>query len=193
MWSDGCCSQYKSKQPFANLAAGFSHDIALQWHYFGPHHGKNASDGESGVVKSKMARLMISNQVIVDSASEFAKEAATHLTILDGQSLRHIYFVKSGDIDKARQRQSNSKPIKGSRGIHAIHVPVPGTLMHTSASCFCGPCRHGTPCPSAIEPMKKLVLFTGLLFIYVGMLFRCTFSFQFVFTVLLCCYPQPLL
>ena len=90
IWSDGCSSQYKSKQPFANMAELFKQDVKKEWHYFGSRHGKNQSDGESGVVKTKMSRLLISQRVMVDSAKQFSSVAAEHLTVLDGDSLRYM-------------------------------------------------------------------------------------------------------
>ena len=162
VWSDGCGSQYKSRQPFTNIAAKFDTDVDIQWHYFGSRHGKNASDGESGVVKTKMARLILANQIFVDSASEFAKSAAEHLTVLNGDSLRHLYFVPSSVIAEFRKKQFPPKPIKGTMGIHAIKTCEKGVLQHTTASCFCDPCRTGSACPYGVSPMTKYTMFGGI-------------------------------
>lgn len=146
VWSDGCASQYKSKQPFVNLAGKFEQKIDVEWHYFGSRHGKNASDGETGVIKTKMSRLLIANQVMVDSAEQFAKAAAEHLTHLDGTSWRHIYYVSSDAIGKTKERQLARKTIAGSRDIHAVRVAETGIVFSNAASCFCLRCRAGEPC-----------------------------------------------
>ena len=46
-WSDGCGAQYKSKGPFADLAAsGSEEDYGIPFHqnYFGSQHGKGPCD-----------------------------------------------------------------------------------------------------------------------------------------------------
>lgn len=159
IWSDGCASQYKSRQPFANLADMFQQDVELNWHYFGSRHGKNASDGESGAVKSKMSRLVLGGQVYVDSAKEFADAAAKHMSVLDGSSLRHVYYLSSDTINKFRSKQSKPAPIKGSRSIHAIACQVPGLLKHGPASCFCVDCREGRVCQYGISQPKVVTVF----------------------------------
>lgn len=165
VWSDGCSAQYKSKQPFANLAARFGHDgVIVEWHFFGSRHGKNPSDGETGVIKTKMSRLMIANQVFVDTAEDFAKAAARHLTVLDGTSLRHIYFVPSARILATRESQLPPKPIKGSRDLHALSVVEYGRLSTNSASCFCRSCRGSSGrCPSGIKPSTSVEIFEGMI------------------------------
>ena len=40
VWSDGCASQFKSRQPFFNLSNLFGHEVEIEWHYFGSQHGK---------------------------------------------------------------------------------------------------------------------------------------------------------
>lgn len=163
IWSDGCASQYKSKLPFANIAKRFGHaDIDIEWHYFGSRHGKNQSDGESGVIKSKMSRLMIANKVYVDSAKDFAKAAAQNLSNIDGKSQRHIYFVPSERIHSTRMTTDNSLKIKGSRKIHSISSPVVGSLKHKSASCFCPHCRVYSSCPFGVDNYTEHIVSSGL-------------------------------
>lgn len=163
VWSDGCSAQYKSKQPFTNLASKFGNpDIDFEWHFFGSRHGKNASDGETGVVKSKMSRLMIGEQVFIDSAEDFAKAAAKHLTNLDGDSLRHIYFVPTHLIELTRSKQLPPKAIRGSRDIHAIHVTQTGVLATNTASCFCNYCRGGKSCLSGVGSSVLVTVLRGL-------------------------------
>lgn len=143
MWSDGCAAQYKSRQPFANLAQLYGQStIKIEWNYFGSRHGKGPSDGESGVIKSKVSRLVLSGQEMVDNAQEFFEVCARHLTVIDGKSLRHIYFVPKSQIDECRATQVSGKQVKGCRGIHSIRVNRVGTLSHRIASCFCTTCTN---------------------------------------------------
>ena len=52
IWSDGCSSQYKSRQPMNNIAKAFCTDFKVTWNFFGSRHGKGEADGESAVVKN---------------------------------------------------------------------------------------------------------------------------------------------
>ena len=163
LWSDGCSAQYKSKQPFSNLASKYGHsDMKFHWNFFGSRHEKNASDGESGVVKSKMSRLMIASKVHIDSAKEFAKECSTHLTNLDGPSRRHTYYISTEFIDTFRRKQQQCKAVKGTRKIHSLYATEMGSLMHRSASCFCFNCRNGRGCLLGVEKFHPVVIFRGL-------------------------------
>lgn len=164
IWSDGCAAQYKSKQPFTNLAGRFGQPgLELEWHFFGSRHGKNASDGETGVIKTKMSRLMLAGQVSIDGAQDFAKAAAQHLTVLDGNSLRHIYFVPAEKIRSVRDSQLPPRPIKGTRDIHSLVVlPTGGSLAIKTASCFCICCRDGKPCPYGTQKPRNVKLIEGL-------------------------------
>ena len=162
LWSDGCAAQYKSKQPFTNLAGKYGHtDMNFEWNFFGSRHGKNPSDGESGVIKSKMSRLMISSQIHIDSAADFAKECASHLTVLDGESRRHVYHVPSAFITTFRDKQVASKMIKGTRSIHCLQTTTYGMLKHRSASCFCVHCRDQGDCLFGVDKFVSVTMFRG--------------------------------
>jgi hypothetical protein len=147
----------------SNIAKRIGHDtVDVEWHYFGSCHGKNASDGESGVLKTKMARLIIGNQIFVDSASEFAASASDHLSNPSGTSRRRFYFIPSNIISEFRSTQGKPKPIKGSRGIHFMKILSLGQLAHTTASCFCVGCRADGPCPYGVPSMTKVIVFKGI-------------------------------
>lgn len=191
IWSDGCGSQYKSKQPFINLAGSFGHpDVAMEWNFFGCRHGKNASDGETGVIKTAMARLILSSQITIDNAKEFHQAAAQHLTKLDGFSLRHLYFVPSDDIKSARASQRKPKTVKGTMSIHSIVVNSgSGSISIKSASCFCVHCRNNGRCLYGTLKRKEVVLIRGLWCccdVVAYLLYRSTFASVLVHPI-----PQP--
>ena len=70
-WLDDCSSQYKSKGPFADLAAS-EHDFGLQIHgaYFWSRHGKGPCDGEAVVVKNHVAQAVKQRTIVIGTAAE---------------------------------------------------------------------------------------------------------------------------
>ena len=99
---DGCSSQYKSKRPMQNIARFDSPTTDLQWNFFGSHHGKGPSDAETEVIKTKIRQLVLSGHYIVDDAKEFYNACQRELTVLDGSSKRHAYYILFEDIAKER-------------------------------------------------------------------------------------------
>ena len=104
---------------------------------------------------------MITECAFVDSAKSFATEASKHLSILDGNSQRHIYYVDAAFIESYRSKQRVPCAIKGSMKIHTITVPKIGTLKHRADSCFCVSCRANKICPFGVDSGKSTVLFEG--------------------------------
>ena len=71
IWSDGCAAQYKSKLPFFHISRGLGQEsYTLTWNFFGSRHGKSAADGEAGVVKSTLARLLKDENILIDNAAD---------------------------------------------------------------------------------------------------------------------------
>ena len=71
-FTDGCSCQYKSRGPFSDISMSQSelgHNVVRN--YFGSRHGKGPSDGEGGVIKSKVESLVKSRQAKVRTAEEF--------------------------------------------------------------------------------------------------------------------------
>ena len=68
-FSDGCASQFKSHGPFADISNSIQDfGVPIERHFFGSPHGKNDSDGVSGVIKSAVRRAVTTNRCTVSSA-----------------------------------------------------------------------------------------------------------------------------
>ena len=70
-WVDGCGAQYKSKGPFADVAAS-ELDFGLQFHrsYFGSRHGKGPCDGEAAVIKNHVTNAVKDDTSVVSNDIE---------------------------------------------------------------------------------------------------------------------------
>ena len=127
------------------------HLSQFEWHFFGSHHGKGPSDGESGVIKSKAARLVLSGQYVIDDSLDLHHAIANELTILDGVSLRHVYHVPSTQIKEEQDNMAmrEKTAVTGIRKWH--HIRSHG--ITESVSCTCGDmrCMEGVPNPKKIS------------------------------------------
>lgn len=71
-WTDGCASQYKSKGPFADIAAsGDDFNTRVERCFFGSRHGKGPCDGEAAVVKNHAATAVKARKAIIATARDF--------------------------------------------------------------------------------------------------------------------------
>lgn len=165
IFSDGCSSQYKSKRPIQNIARRFDNPwINVVWNYFGSHHGKGPSDGETGVVKSKAARLVRSGQYVIDDAKDLFKALSEEAAILDGPSKRHIYFMPKEEIGKERELMEEREvaAVKGVRGWHQVFTHGIKTIKVRPVSCYCLGCAANGICVRGVpDGQVKVVLLGG--------------------------------
>ena len=154
MFSDGASSQYKSRRPVQNIARKFENPAwSITWNYFGSHHGKGPSDGETGVVKTRVNSLVLTKQYVIDTAKDFYDVVAKELTILDGDFNRHVYYITKEEIDRERAVYEDREvdAAAGVRGWHQVSSLGIRTVSVALASCFCdgccadGRCQRGMP------------------------------------------------
>ena len=82
-WSDGAASQYKSKGPFCDVSHALDdYAFPLERCFFGSHHGKGPSVGESAVVK-RMASLPVANNQDVLKTAQHLGQWIRELTTFD--------------------------------------------------------------------------------------------------------------
>ena len=92
-FAGGCNGQYKFKSPFADISyMKLTH--GRKRNFFGSRHGKEPSDGVSGVVKSAVRRAVISRRVTINTAEEMFDYCVLNLTkdCCTGQR-RSLYYV----------------------------------------------------------------------------------------------------
>ena len=151
-WSDGCGSQYKSKGPFADVAAS-ELDFGLQFHrsYFGSRHGKGPCDGEAAVIKNHVTNAVKADTAVVSNATEFfnycEQSTLNKQPATDGSCkhfVRSFLWVPEGDVDRQRPHR-NMKTVKGKRDIHHVKsAGTGGTLVTRHLACYCDSCLFGT-------------------------------------------------
>lgn len=90
-WSDGCASQFRSQYCFALLCL-YDANLNITWHYFESNHGKGCIDGIGGTIKRLVYRDVLSNKVIITSASHFV-EYVNPLTFIN------VLYLNASDIE----------------------------------------------------------------------------------------------
>ena len=142
VYSHGCSSQYKSKGPFADLAA---ESIEINRNYFESEHGKNECDGEIGVINRAIDRAIIGNRVIINNAEDLYKYSQEHLEINEPLTKRKFFFVKENKTDRGRPKTEVKTHLPYTRKINQIcNIKSQNTCLKSRPlSCFCKVCELG--------------------------------------------------
>ena len=125
------------KSSFADISCGHADfGFHVQQHFFGSCHGKNPSDGEGGVVKSKVSQLIKSQGLLINNAPAFYAVAKQHLTKgsvnRDGTCehyRRTFILVRSDEIDRdstVRKERAKAVTVEGTRKLHCVIGTKPG-------------------------------------------------------------------
>ena len=144
-FTDGCGSQYKSKQPFLDIQNSVAKQgIHIERHFFGSRHGKNPSDGEAAVIKSAATRAVKCRQRLIQNPMDFFNFGCAKLS-LDGECVhykRKFIYVDTETIQKERKNQKQDiKTLVGTRDLHVVKPFVGGGLLTRKLSCFCESCE----------------------------------------------------
>ena len=153
-WSDGCTSQYKSRGPFADIAAS-QHDMGVPVgrNYFGSRHGKGPCDGEAAVVKNHVASAVKCRDVIISNACDFYKylqksslnKQPPQVGCPHSHFLRSFVFVGENEICHSRPHR-NIKTVPGTRQFHHVKPGGTGQLCARHLTCMCDGCAGGGQC-----------------------------------------------
>ena len=146
-FSDGCAAQYRCKGAFADISYGSN----VERHYLGARRGKGPCDGEGGVLKSLCDRAVRSGNAMIRNAEEMARYLTeNHQKQSEDECLhsrRHIIYVSTGEINRARQDRTVLKTVQGTLGIHMVKGIRPGEIQTRKLSCFCPGCEgEDGPC-----------------------------------------------
>ena len=143
-FSDGCASQYKSKNPFLHLAMQeSSKERAFVWSW----HGKGPCDALGGVVKKAAERFVMTKKGLIRDAKEMFDFAKEHLTIdpchgEEGCHNKRIFFFNE-IIDRSSDMANRAVTVPSTRQLHAVKnklkATVP-TILTWKLSCFCTGC-----------------------------------------------------
>ena len=123
-FNDGCSSQFKCINPFAQFSY---RSVPTTRAYFETSHGKSKSDGLGGVVKCAATREVNGRQVIIRNTQELFEFCREKLTVENSQTNKALlnrifYFVSTNELDEYRLQAPNEKhsTVKGTRKIHQI-------------------------------------------------------------------------
>ena len=122
IFSDGCCSQNKSKIPFFYLSQ-LTGGPATEHCYFGSRHGKSLCDSLGGTTKTAARSTMKARQAVISSAAEMVEFCQRTLqqpvsTTTDGTCVhRKRWFVELKNIKV--NSSATLKTVPGTRKIIA--------------------------------------------------------------------------
>ena len=151
-FSDGCPAQFKSRCPFADISyATVDLGVMLERHFFGSRHGKNDSDGASGVIKSSVRRAVLAGRCVISNAEDlydYCNKKLLKLAVDTEGKCQHVRrsFFHISNINRVRPERCPSATIKGTRSFHSVKTAAPGAVLSRNLSCLCEGCRDGTPC-----------------------------------------------
>ena len=90
IFSDGAASQFKSKRPFAHVAAAEEQlGVKLSRCFFGSRHGKGPCDGLGASIKSMARRAVLGGQAQITNAAEFANFAKKKMANAEPTGCQH--------------------------------------------------------------------------------------------------------
>ncbi|WAR11089.1 hypothetical protein MAR_036165 [Mya arenaria] len=165
-FSDGAASQFKSKTPFADVAASSTdYGFPCEKHFFGSRQGKSPCDGEFGVVKRTVSQGVPARQAIVSDAKEFHDYAKAKLSKLkdakeascSDHKMRTFFYVEGSEVERQRFDRINAKPIPETRKLHAVKPCSEGTLgvATRNLSCFCLYCTVSQSSESSCQSIDQ--------------------------------------
>ena len=141
IFSDGCCSQYKSKIPFFYLSQ-LTSGPAIEHCYFGSRHGKSLCDALGDTIKTAARRAVKARQVVISSAAEMVEFCQRTLeqpvsATTDGTCVhRKRWFVELKNIKFKVKSSAALKTLPGTRKIHSLRVESTGSLASRNLSCL---------------------------------------------------------
>ena len=137
IYSDGCASQYKGRNTFADLT--FS-DVPMERNYYGSEHGKGEGDGEVGCINKSVDYAILGRQVIINNAQDLYTWCKDSPLCLDNPtSKRRFFYVGENEIDR---KTVDVAPVPGTRKLHQVMTTGQYQLMVRNLSCFCSSCMR---------------------------------------------------
>ena len=160
-WSDGCECQYKGVYAFKKTVEdSLSTGIKITSAFFGSEHRKRESDGETGVVKSKLQEHILGKGAVVSNAADIKTYGQSHLCTQSYSIFKHLgqgiktqqTFEVVNNI-QCEQRTEEYYPISGTRvRIQCMETVGDRTkAVFRNLFCFCHACFSGNPadCPNS--------------------------------------------
>ena len=140
LWSDGCTGQYKGKTSFWYLN---QFDIDIERNFFGSEHGKNESDGVTGLLSRLVSDGIKSRRVLINNATDL-------LTFLTKKKPEYVFkLITEADLEPIRNKfkleAGNLRVLTGNctRILHQIKPRKEKVkeYLWRPFSCFCSSCK----------------------------------------------------
>ena len=158
-WTHGAASQYKSKGPFADIAASdVDFSMRVERCFFGSRHGKGPCDGESAVVKHHAATAVKAKQAIISTAKDFFEYGANGPLTKNPDPNKCSHFVRKfiwvpADMIERNRPTRMMKTVKGTKEFPSHKVWGRGTsrqqtsdlcvsLLYASSGTSVSKCQH---------------------------------------------------
>ncbi|XP_060754349.1 uncharacterized protein LOC132865864 isoform X2 [Neoarius graeffei] len=133
IFSDGSASQFKNRFVWFFLASTFMEifpAITAEWHYFATGHGKGAVDGVGGTVKRAVGTAVLSREVVVANAENFAETAKKVCPKME------VLFVRQEEIKAFCTTHEVGRywelvtPLPGTLNVHSVSPVAWGQVQH---------------------------------------------------------------
>jgi hypothetical protein len=133
LWSDGAPAHFKNKYSIANaITLQKKYKIEIVLNNTGSGHGKSVADSIGGTVKRMVGDRMKSQNIIIQSASNFAAHADE---FCDGYEISFVSSEKIKSFEAAFNDQSSRvRAITGIRGRHKFVVIADDKIKSFSTS-----------------------------------------------------------
>lgn len=170
-WCDGAPSQYKNASAFLDLLDASNRlDVSIIRCFYGSEHGKGESDGESGVVKSKLAAHVIGTGDVITCASDIKKFGDANLQLFKTSHFKNVAEPVSSTrsfhvVNDIRRPENKPKiaTIPGTNKIHCLRSMGTNAIEIRNLACFCDGCRdcnNGEGCSNGDRVKEwKCILF----------------------------------
>lgn len=151
-FSDGAPSQYKCAAAFGDISfAESDYNFSIHRCFFGSEHGKGESDGETGVLKSKLDEAIRGEGLIVNNATDlynWCRSSLCDVTQPGSDSIHQIsrrsfFLIPHTSIPESRQRTMGMVTLPQTRKVYSVKSTGKRYKVATrDKSCFCQECLH---------------------------------------------------
>ena len=145
-YTDGCPSQYKSKNCLgiiSNICEELKYDTFIR-NYFETSHAKGVQDASGGYLKSQLDLAIFRGSVVIQSAHDVYMYCQNNLQDTKSETCKRRIFRYVGEIDRSINKIF--KPVHGIRTVHQVQSSKgkPGKLTIRPLSCYsCDQCLCG--------------------------------------------------
>ena len=142
-FTDGAACQYKCASAFVDLSfAEEDFKFPLYRSFYGSEHGKGESDGETGILKTKLDEAVRGGGIVVNNAQDLYNWASSEMTDVTQPgptsthtvSRRTFFLIDQNMIPTSRERTTQMTTLPQTRKIHSIRSTTRSYQIQTRIS-----------------------------------------------------------